>query len=290
MSPGYIPFHPNPSKPTYTPPAGAVDAHCHVFGPEETFPFAPERKYTPCDAPKEILWQRRDFLGFDKNVIVQATCHGTDNRATLDAIASSGGRAKGVAFVDESFTDAQLRELDRGGIRGVRFNFIKRLVDSTPRDVMQRIAARVAPLGWHVVVYFEQAELEEMGAFLTALPTVLVFDHMACPDVREGVEGPKFQRFLRFLDANHARCYTKVTCPERFTLAGPPYDDVVPFARAIVERFPDRVLWGTDWPHPNMPKEAPDDGVLVDMIPKIAPSAALQQKLLVDNPMRLYWS
>jgi 2-pyrone-4,6-dicarboxylate lactonase len=289
MSPGYIPFHPNPSKPTYRPPAGAVDAHCHVFGPEAVFPFAPRRKYTPCDAPKELLFQRRDFLGFDRNVIVQATCHDTDNRALVDALVNSNGKAKGVAFIDESFTEEDLKELDRAGVRGVRFNFIKRLVDSTPKDVMQCIAARIAKLNWHIVVYFEQAELAEMGPFLTSLPTTLVFDHMACPKVKEGVEGADFQNFLRFMDGNE-NCYSKVSCPERFTIAGPPYDDVVPFARAVVERFPDRVLWGTDWPHPNMPKEAPDDGVLVDMIPKIAPTAALQQKLLVDNPMRLYWS
>jgi 2-pyrone-4,6-dicarboxylate lactonase len=261
-----------------------------VFGPEATFPFAPKRKYTPCDAPKETLFERRDFLGFDKNVIVQATCHDTDNRALVDALVTSNNKAKGVAFVDEGFTDAQLTELDRAGVRGVRFNFIKRLVDSTPKDVMQRIAARVAKLGWHIVIYFEHADLDEMGPFLRSLPTTLVFDHMACPNVREGVEGANFQRFLKFLDAHKDRFYTKVTCPERFTLAGPPYDDVVPFARAVVERFPDRVLWGTDWPHPNMPKEAPDDGVLVDMIPKIALTAELQRKLLVDNPMRLYWS
>jgi 2-pyrone-4,6-dicarboxylate lactonase len=174
-------------------------------------------------------------------------------------------------------------------VKGVRFNFIKRLVDSTPRDVLERIALRVAMLGWHIVVYFEQAELAEMESFFRSLPTTLVVDHMACPDVKKGVTNPDFQRFLKFLDARDS-IYCKVTCPERFTVAGPPYDDVVPFARAIVERFPERVLWGTDWPHPNMPKEAPDDGVIVDMIPKIAPTAALQKALLIDNPMRLYWS
>lgn len=289
MSPGYIPFHPNPSKPAYKPPAGAVDAHCHVFGPEEKFPFAPERKYTPCDAPKEKLFELRDFLGFERNVIVQATCHGTDNRAMVDALEASNGRAKGVAFVSEAVTESELKALDRAGVRGVRFNFIRRLVDSTPRDVMQRIAARVAPLGWHVVIYFEQAELKDMESFLTSLPTPLVFDHMACPQVAKGIENPDFQAFLRALDA-HPQWYCKVTCPERFSLTGPPYDDVVPFARTLVERFPDRVLWGTDWPHPNMTKEAPDDGVLVDFIPRIAPTAALQQALLVDNPVRLYWS
>ncbi len=289
MSADYIPFHPNPSKPKFRPPAGAVDAHCHVFGPEHKFPYAPERKYTPCDAPKEKLFQLRDFLGFDKNVIVQASCHSKDNRAMVDAIESSNGKAKGVAFVGEEVTDDELKWMDRAGVKGVRFNFIKRLVDFTPRDVLERIAARVAPLGWHVVVYFEMADLAELEPFFTSLPTGVVVDHMGRPEVKKGLDHPDFQRFLRMMD-KHKNFWSKVSCPERLTVAGPPYDDVVPFARKIVESFPDRVLWGTDWPHPNMTKEAPDDGVLVDVIPKIAVTSALRQKLLVDNPMRLYWT
>ena len=289
MSPGYIPFHPNPSKPKYRPPAGAVDAHCHVFGPENKFPYAPERKYTPCDAPKEKLFALRDFLGFDKNVIVQASCHSKDNRAMVDALDASNNKAKGIAFVGEEVTGDELKCMDRAGVKGVRFNFIKRLVDSTPRDVLERIAARVERMGWHVVVYFEMVDLPEMESFFTSLPTTVVVDHMACPQVKKGIDNPDFQRFLRLLD-KHKNFYCKVTCPERFTVAGPPYDDVVPFARAIVERFPAQVIWGTDWPHPNMPKEAPDDGVVVDMIPRIAPTAALQKQLLIDNPMKLYWS
>ena len=194
------------------------------------FRSRPTRKYTPCDAPKETLRQRRDFLGFDKNVIVQATCHDTDNRALVDALITSNGKAKGVAFVGEEITDAGLKELDDAGVKGVRFNFIKRLVDSTPKDVMQRIATRIARLGWHVVVYFEHADLDEMGPFLKSLPTTLVFDHMGCPNVKEGLNGKHFQNWLKALDANKS-WITKVTCPERFTLTGPPYDDVVPFAR-----------------------------------------------------------
>ncbi len=289
MSAGYIPFHPNPSKPKFKPPAGAVDAHCHVFGPENKFPYAPERKYTPCDAPKEKLFALRDFLGFDKNVIVQASCHSKDNRAMVDALEASNNKAKGIAFVGEEVTETELKWMDRAGVKGVRFNFIKRLVDFTPRDVLERIAKRVARLGWHIVVYFEMAELAELESFFTALPTAVVVDHMACPQVKNGMDNPEFQRFLRLLD-KHKNYYCKVTCPERFSVAGPPYDDVVPYARTIVERFSERVLWGTDWPHPNMPKEAPDDGVIVGMIPKIAPTPALQKALLIDNPMRLYWT
>jgi 2-pyrone-4,6-dicarboxylate lactonase len=260
-----------------------------VFGPESKFPYAPERKYTPCDAPKEKLFALRDFLGFDKNVIVQASCHSKDNRAMVDALESANGRARGVAFVGEEVTDKELDWMDRAGVKGVRFNFIKRLVDFTPRDVLTRIAGRIAPLGWHIVVYFEMADLPGLEPFFTSLPTTIVIDHMGTPDVSKGVEHPDNQRFHRLLE-QHRNFWVKVTCPERMTRTGPPYDDVVPFGRALVEKFPDRVLWGTDWPHPNMKKEAPDDGLLVDYIQRIAPTAAAQQKLLLDNPMRLYWN
>jgi 2-pyrone-4,6-dicarboxylate lactonase len=289
MDANWICFHPNPSKPRFKAPPGAVDAHCHVFGPESKFPYAPERKYTPCDAPKEKLFALRDHLGFDRNVIVQASCHGKDNRALIDALETSNNKAKGVAFVGEEVTDAELKSMDRAGVKGVRFNFVKRLVDFTPREVLERIAARVAPLGWHIVVYFEMSDLPEFEDFFTSLPTTVVVDHMGTPDVRKGVDHPENQRFLRLMET-HRNFWVKTTCPERMTVAGAPYDDVVPFGRTLVERFPDRVLWGTDWPHPNMKKEAPDDGLMVDYVPKIAPTAALQKALLVDNPMRLYWT
>jgi 2-pyrone-4,6-dicarboxylate lactonase len=179
--------------------------------------------------------------------------------------------------------------MDQACVRGVRFNFLKRLVDFTPRDVLQRIAARVEKLGWHILVYFEMPDLPELEDFFTTLPTTVVADHMGTPDVKKGVDHPENQRFHRLMD-KHKNFWVKVTCPERMSLAGPPYDDVVPFGRALVEHFPDRVIWGTDWPHPNMKKAAPDDGVLVDYIPKVATTAAAQQRLLVDNPMRLYWA
>ena len=180
--------------------------------------------------------------------------------------------------------------MDRAGVRGVRFNFVKRLVDFTPRDVLERIAARVAPLGWHIVIYFEMPDLPEFEDFFTSLPTTVVVDHMGTPDVKKGVDHPENQRFHRLMD-RHKNFWVKVTCPERMSVAGPPYDDVVPFAKRLVERFPDRVIWGTDWPHPNMKKEAPDDGVLVDRIPHDrAPRRRCSKQLLVDNPMRLYWT
>lgn len=290
MDKNWLCFDPSPSKPAYRPPAGAVDAHCHVFGPGDVFPYAPERKYTPCDASKEQLFALRDYLGFDRNVIVQATCHGADNRALVDALRSSGGRARGVATVRNTITDDELAELHDAGVRGVRFNFVRRLVDPKPEEYYRQIIERIAPLGWHIVIYFEAADLEERWAFFTSLPTVVVVDHMGRPDVTKSVDGPEFGRFIRLM-AEHDNFISKVSCPERLSKSGPPYyDDVVPFARLLVERFPDRVLWGTDWPHPNMTTHMPDDGALVDVIPRIAPTADLQRKLLVENPMRLYWN
>jgi len=288
MDADYLPFDPDPSKPAFVPPPGAVDAHCHVFGPAAVFPYAPQRKYTPCDAPKEKLFALRDFLGLSRNVIVQATCHGTDNRALMDALAAGGKKTRGVASVGVDISERELAEMNEAGVRGVRFNFVKRLVDSTPKDVFLTIAGKVAKLGWHIVVYFEAADLQELIPFLKELPTTIVVDHMGRPDVTKGVDHPDFQRFVALLE-DVDTIWTKVTCPERLTAQGPDYADVVPFGRALVERFPDRVLWGTDWPHPNMKSHMPDDGMLVDFIPRIAATEAQQRKLLVDNPMQLYW-
>ncbi|MZR31363.1 amidohydrolase family protein [Sneathiella litorea] len=288
MDPDYLPFHPNPSKPVFKAPAGAVDAHCHVFGPADIFPYAPERKYTPCDAPKAKLFALRDYLGFSRNVIVQASCHGRNNDALVDALKSSEGLARGVAVVSPDVTDEELREMDTAGVRAVRFNFVKRLVDATPKDVFLKIAKRIAKLGWHIVVYFEAPDLEELIPFLKQLPTTVVVDHMGRPDVTKGVDHPEFQRFVNLLEENK-NFWTKVSCPERLTVASPPYEDVIPFGKHLVQRFPDRVLWGTDWPHPNMKSHVPDEGVLVDVIPRIAVTEEAQKELLVKNPMRLYW-
>jgi 2-pyrone-4,6-dicarboxylate lactonase len=296
-TPGWLDWYAGPSKPTFKLPPGAVDAHCHVFGPGNVFPYAPERKYTPCDASKEQLFVLRDHLGFDKNVIVQATCHGSDNRALVDALKASNKKARGVATVNRNVTDVELQEMHAAGVRGTRFNFVRRLADFTPREVLLEIANRIAPLGWHVVIYFEALDLPELYDFFTALPTTVVVDHMGRPDVTKPVDGPEFSLFVKMMREN-PNIWSKVTCPERLSVSGPPalngeqnaYRDVIPFARHLVETFPDRVLWGTDWPHPNLKDHMPDDGLLVDFIPHIATTKELQQKLLVDNPTRLYWS
>ena len=297
---GWLDWYANPTTPRFQVPPGSVDAHCHVFGPGDRFPYAPERKYTPCDASKDQLFALRDHLGFARNVIVQATCHGADNRTLVDALLHSNGLARGVATVKRSVGDAELQQLHDAGVRGVRFNFVKRLVDFTPKDELLEIATRIKALGWHVVIYFEALDLPELWDFFAAVHddvgVPVVVDHMGRPDVGKPVDGPEFELFVRFM-REHANVWCKVSCPERLSLSGPKalngeqaaYRDVVPFARRIVQAFPDRVLWGTDWPHPNLKDHMPDDGLLVDFIPHIAPTAELQRKLLVDNPMRLYW-
>jgi 2-pyrone-4,6-dicarboxylate lactonase len=275
-----------PSVPRFVPPPGAVDAHCHVFGPMAQFPFSAKAKYLPEDAGPEMLFALRDRLGLSRNVIVQASCHGTDNAATLHAIAASGGRARGVAVVDPDIGDKELDALHAGGIRGIRFNFLKRLVDDAPKDKFLAVAQRIARLGWHVVVYFEADILTELRPFLDALPVPIVIDHMGRPDVRQGPHGADMTALRALLDSRDD-IWVKVTCPDR--LDTQPWDDFVRTVAPLVADYPARVLWGTDWPHPNMEHAIPDDGALVDMIPRIAPTPALQQSLLINNPMRLYW-
>jgi len=290
----WLPFDPDPSKPDYSPPPGAVDAHCHVFGPGDVFPYAPERKYTPTDAGKEQLFALRDFLGFERNVIVQATCHGADNSALKDALIAAGDRARGVATIRPGVTPAELADLHGAGVRGIRFNFVRRLADPKPDAYYLGLVDMVAELGWHIVVYFEAPDLAERWNLFSSLPTAVVVDHMGRPDVTQPLDGEGFTLFNRFL-SEHENAWCKVSGAERLSKfvpakSGPPdYSDVVPFARHLVETFPDRVLWGTDWPHPNMKSHMPDDGALVDLIPRIALTTDLQRKLLVDNPLRLYW-
>ena len=288
LSDRIVSWHPNPSKPTFTPPPGAVDAHCHVFGPMAEFPFSAKAKYLPADAGPDQLFALRDFLGFSRNVIVQASCHGSDNRATLNAIARSNGKARGVAVVDPAISEEELRALHEGGMRGVRFNFLKRLVDNAPKDKFLEVSRRL-PRGWHVVIYFEADILEDLRPFIDAIPVPLVIDHMGRPDVTQGPDGPDMRAFRRLLDSRPDIAF-KATCPDRLDPTGDPWNAFAEAVRPLVEDYPDRCIWGTDWPHPNQQNILPDDGHLVDMIPRIAPTAELQHKLLVANPERLYWA
>ncbi|MBA15288.1 MAG: 2-pyrone-4,6-dicarboxylate hydrolase [Sphingomonas sp.] len=282
-----VSWHPAPSTPRFVPPPGAVDAHCHVFGPADRFPFSAKAKYLPGDATPEMLFALRDRLGFSRNVIVQASCHGTDNSATLDAIAKSNGTARGVAVVDPAISEEELAALHDGGIRGIRFNFLKRLVDDAPKDRFLEVARRL-PAGWHVVIYFEADILTELRPFMDALPVPLVIDHMGRPDVTQGPDGPDMRAFRRLLDSR-PDIHFKATCPDRLDPGGDPWNAFAEAVAPLVADYPDRCLWGTDWPHPNMQDNPPDDGHLVDMIPRIATTEELRLKLLVDNPTRMYF-
>ena len=289
VTPGYLAFHPNPKKPEHALPPGACDAHCHVFGPAARFPFASTSTYVPVDAPKETLFQRHRHLGVSRAVVVQASCHGTDNTAMLDALRTRGDDYRGVAVVAEDVTERALAEMHDAGVRGVRFNFVKRLGGGRPLGVYRAILDAVEPLGWHVVVYFDAEDLEALVPFLRGIGVPVVIDHMGRVPVEQGVASKPF-RLLCDLLAGDDKYWVKISCPERLSRTGPPWADVDPVARELLETAPDRVLWGTDWPHPNMKTHMPDDGALVDRILTICDTPDLRRKVLVDNPARLYWA
>jgi predicted TIM-barrel fold metal-dependent hydrolase len=277
---------PETKAPRFGMPPLACDAHCHVFGPAAAFPYAPGRAYTPPDAPKERLSALHQILGIQRAVIVQASCHGTDNRAMLDAIATSGGRYRGIAIVDGSFTEKDYAALHEGGIRGVRFNFVKHLGGMPDMDVFKHVLQRIQPLGWHLVVHLDAADIVELSGLFRALSLPFVIDHMGRVKAGAGLEQRPFRALLELM--NLGNCWVKVCGAERVSAAGPPFVDAIPFAQALVNAAPDRVLWGTDWPHPNVGRHMPNDGDLVDLVPLIVPDEALRRKLVVHNPASLY--
>ncbi|WP_458191812.1 amidohydrolase family protein [Bradyrhizobium sp. UFLA05-153] len=280
------PPDPNPKVPAFKLPPKSCDSHTHIFGPAARYPFAEHRPYNTADAPLEAFRAVHEKIGVDRCVIVNATVHGTDNRVVTDAIAQSEGAYKGIANVKDEMSDHQLEALDKGGICGCRFAFLKRLGGVGDMTKFQRIVHRVAELGWHVDVYFEPGTIAEFAPILTALPTRYVIDHMGTVQAAKGLDDPGFTALLD-LQRKDEKCWVKITGLERASAAGKPFHDAVPFAKKLIDNAPDRVIWGTDWPHPNV-KVMPNDGEIVDLIPLYAPDAAIQQKLLVDNPARLF--
>ncbi len=276
---------PKTRTPDFKMPANACDAHCHVFGPETKFPYAADRSYTPPDAPREGLAALHAKLGIARAVIVHASCHGTDNSATLDALAWAPGRWRGVAVIDDGFTDEQLADMHATGIRGARFNFVQHLGGRPEPAVFDRVVAQIATLGWHLVLHLDAKDIEELAPMCRALKIPFVIDHMGRVVADKGLEQPAFKALLALMDLPNA--WVKICGSERVSTAGPPFTDAAPFARALAKAAPDRVLWGTDWPHPNV-RWMPNDGDLVDLIPLFADDAASRQRLLVDNPQALY--
>ncbi|HET9903897.1 MAG TPA: amidohydrolase family protein [Xanthobacteraceae bacterium] len=270
-------------KPTFRLPAGACDAHCHVFGPTDRFPYASSRRYTPAEAPKEALAALHAHLGVDRSVIVQASCHGTDNRAMLDAIADDPARKRGVAIVDDTFRDRDLADLHAGGVRGVRFNFVRHLGGAPDERVFHRVIERIKVLGWHVVLHLDASDIETLAPMIRALPVPFVIDHMGRVEAARGLDQPAVRALLDL--ARLESCWIKLSGAER--IARYPFDDAVPIARAILNAAPQRVMWGTDFPHPNL-KDPVDEVDLVDLLPRIAETDAARHNLLVANPARLY--
>jgi 2-pyrone-4,6-dicarboxylate lactonase len=277
---------PNPRTPTFKLPPFACDAHTHIFGPGSKYPYAPDRSYTPPDAPLSAFRALHKKLGIRRAVIVNATVHGTDNRVALDAIAVSDGRYRAVANIDGSITEQGVRALHDGGFRGCRFNFVRHLGGMPDMDVFHRIVAMVAPYSWHIDLHFDAVDLPDFAVVLTKLPVRYTIDHMARVKASDGLDQRPF-RILLDLMRRDEKCWVKASGFERVSTAGPPFHDAIPFARKLVETAPDRVIWGTDWPHPNV-RVMPNDGDLVDLIPLFAPESNLQHKILVDNPARLF--
>jgi len=284
-----LPPDPDPLTPTLVLPPGACDAHCHVFGPAAKFPYAEDRSYTPPDAPVESLRKLHAKLGISRAVIVHASCHGTDMDVTLDAIASSGGTYRGVACVADSVTDRELERLHAGGIRGIRFNFVKHLGGVPDLNVFSRLVSRIKPLGWHVVLHLDADDILTQQDLIKSIDVPFIIDHMGRVRAAEGLAQKPFQLLLELFRSNPL-AWIKVCGSERVSVGKRPFRDAVPFAKALIAVDAGRILWGTDWPHPNISKDMPNDGELVDLFGEICPDDAQRRRILVDNPTRMYWT
>ena len=280
------PPDPDTSKPRFTPPPLACDAHCHIFGPGSRFPYAKDAPYVPPDSPFEGLQRLHSILGIQRAVIVHASCHGSDMRVTLDGIARSNGAYRGTAIIDESYSEKQLQKLHDGGIRGVRFNFVKHLGGRPDMDFFERTIQRIRHMGWHLILHLDATDIVEFRQRFEAIPVPMVIDHMGRVKAADGLEQEPFKVLLSFM--RNQNTWVKICGAERVSSMGPPFADAVPFAQALIAAAPDRILWGTDWPHPNVGRHMPNDGDLMDLFPLMAPDPATQRKILVDNPARLY--
>jgi 2-pyrone-4,6-dicarboxylate lactonase len=289
-----MPPDPNTRKPSFIPPPDSCDTHFHIFGPPEEFPFAPTRQYTPPAAPLDHYFHMTDALGISRGVVVQPSVHGLDNAVTLDAIKKSNGRFLGIARVDDKTPKDELQRLKASGIRGVRFNLLNRPQGNVKVDVFDRAVERIAELGWSVDLHIDPKNLLAQEKRIRALPMPVVIDHMARVNPAEGLNQPAFQLLLDLM--KDSRFWVKVTGADKLCQSnvhsyfGLPFIDVIPFARSLIAAAPDRVIWGTDWPHSNnfAPGKTPNDGDLFDLLAEFAPDENIRRKILVDNPAVLY--
>ena len=277
----------NPKMPSFILPKNATDAHCHVFGPRDIFPYHADATYWPPDNGKNELKKLHDHLGIERAVIVQASCHGLDNRAMLDAIASSNGAYKGVCIANKDFTDKQFEELNEGGVRGIRFNFVKHLGGAPDLVGMKNVLERVKQYGWHLVIHVNAEDIIAYENFFNQFKDMqIIVDHMGRVPTHLGIDQPAFKVLLDFMQRDN--WWVKVSGSERISKSGPPFYDAIPYAQSLIQTAPDRILWGTDFPHPNIKEHMPNDGHLVDLVSLFTNDESLRKKILVDNPASLY--
>ena len=277
-------YHNNPTEPKLKLPEGACDAHFHVFGPKAKFPFDEKAPYKPADAPKDVLIDRHMFLGIERGVVVQSAAHGYDNSAAADLLAEMKGSYVGIALVPVNAEVSELKKLDAQGFRGARFNYVQHLGGGPPLADVMKFTSKLATLGWHLQLHLESSMIAQMTTELKLSAVPIVIDHMGRIDASRGLDQPGFTHMLKLLEDK--RFWVKVSGLERASRQGAPYSDAVPFARRLVTEFGSRVVWGSDWPHPNL-DAIPDDGKLVDLIGEFT-NDMQRQALLVDNPQKLY--
>ncbi len=274
----------NPRKPLFELPPNSCDAHCHIFGPSSQFPYLEERTWTPVDAGKNDLFALHDYLGIQRCVIVQTALHGFDNSVVIDAMQARKGKYLGVALASAKTTSEAISEMDRQGFRGIRFNFMAHLQNSDSMEDILALTKRMEPFGWHLQVHFSSDLVHSLAPLLKQSAVPVVIDHIGRVDAALGANHADFQGLMRLLD--DPRFYVKVSGVDRISRSHP-YEDGILLAKILVDEFSDRCVWGTDWPHPNH-HHIPDDGNLVDIIPRIATSTEKIHQLMVANPEKLY--
>ncbi len=282
----YQPFDPESTSPQLHLPPGSVDTHMHIFGPQTQYAYTDQRSYTPSDALLADYRRMAAAVGIERSVVVQPSVYGTDNRATRDTIRALGtDKARGVAVVDASVSDEELTALHGEGFCGIRVNLLFK--GGVEADIINRLAARVAPMGWHIQYLIDVSEFDDVYERLSGLPTEAVIDHMGHMPTHKGLNHPGFTSLLKLVESG--RCWVKLSGAYRITgEQHAPYTDVTPFARALVRANPQRMLWGSDWPHPHIPTPMPNDGALVDMLADWVEDKANLQRIMVDNPQELY--
>mgnify|MGYP000063519903 CR=1 FL=1 len=284
MTAPILTYMPTPSAATFKLPSGATDSHVHIFGPNSQFPYAETRGFTPVDAPKEALFAWHKKMGIDRCVIVNTLLHGYDNSVVEDAIIASKGRYLGIALVQIDVSDTELKRLAQAGFRGVRFHFMPGYkVHETPEQIIA-LTKRLEPLGMHLQLQLHAQYAKDLMPLLKQSAVSVVMDHMGRVDATLGIEHEHFQDFCRLLEL--PGFMVKVSGIDRID-SKPPYEQGIPFARYLVRNYPEKCIWGSDWPHPNH-SHVPDDGMLVDSLALIAPKPDLLHQVLVDNPQKLY--